>query len=72
MKSRAKKKTGKVVTGVLLALFMILLIFRFTGYSSRPSSQSRSFMARSLPIGRITLRFLRIKTCLNRSILFAI
>ncbi len=29
MKSRAKKKTGKVVTGILLALFMILLIFPF-------------------------------------------
>lgn len=29
MKSRAKKKTGKVVTGILLALFMVLLIFPF-------------------------------------------
>jgi len=29
MKSNAKKKTGKVVTGILLALFMVLLIFPF-------------------------------------------
>ena len=29
MKSKAKKKTGKVVTGILLALFMVLLIFPF-------------------------------------------
>ena len=29
MKSRMKKTTGKVVTGILLALFMVLLIFPF-------------------------------------------
>ncbi len=29
MKSNAKKRTGKVVTGILLALFMVLLIFPF-------------------------------------------
>ncbi len=29
MKSKTKKKTGKVVSGILLALFMVLLIFPF-------------------------------------------